>query len=185
MKIHTEKITNTLSANARDGLLIRKEDVNGNKEEMDTFWSQNMKIKEPTGGVRMYNNGTGYTRISQDDAFISPSGFYDVSVTTSDFASGTVSLFCGLSSIGTIQEQGTKRFKFNKVGTNAPSAMIIQLTSEGTSTPASGLGDVVINSVSITCLSGNAGTGDAGSNASLYDLAERVDGFYRYQTIRT
>ena len=180
---YTEKITNTLSANARDGLLVREEDINGNKEEMDTFWSDNMKIKEPTGGVRMYNNGTGYTRISQNDAFISPSGFYDVSITTSDFASGTISLSCGIAPIGIVKEQGTKRFNFNKVGTNAPSSIIIQLTSKGVSTPASGLGDVVIENVGITCLSGNGGIGDAGNNASLYDLAERVDGFYRYQTI--
>lgn len=180
---NTEKIINTLSANARDGDLIRLEDTNGNKEEMDTFWSDNMKLKRPDGGVRMYNNGTGFTALEQAGAFISPSGFYDVSLTTSDFASGTVSLFCGLSSIGITNEPGTKRFKFNKVGTNAPSALIIKLEAEGTSSPISGFGDVVINSVDVTCLSGNAGTGDVGNNASLYDLAERVEGFYRYQTL--
>ena len=180
---YTEKITNTLSANARDGLLIRVEDTNGNKEEMDTFWSDNMKIKRPNGGVRMYNNGTGYTNLEQAGAFISPSGFYDISITTSDFASGTVSLSCGLAPIGITNEPGTKRFKFNKVGTNAVSSLSIRLTPEGTTTPISGFGDVVVNSVNVTCLSANYAKGDAGNNASLYDLAERVDGFYRYQTI--
>ena len=74
---YTGKITNTLSANARDGLLIRKEDTNAIKKKW--YILTKYENKRTYCVLECKNNGTGYTRISQDDAFISPSGFYDVS----------------------------------------------------------------------------------------------------------
>jgi hypothetical protein len=72
-------------------------------------------------------------------------------------------------------EPGTHRARFNNNAlTPASSSLHIVLSGGDENAFGSGYAEAVINSVNVTLLDQQAG---------LYDLAERIDGFYRYQTI--
>jgi hypothetical protein len=166
------------NAGGNDATLVRQIDsTTQNPASFNLFYNEEMKLKTATGGVKMFSRGSNNgvrPRITQKNAF-PISGFYDVSVTTSDFASGSVSVFCGNSAIMQFSEPGTHRARFNNNAlTPASSSLHIVLSGGDENAFGSGYAEAVINSVNVTLLDQQAG---------LYDLAERIDGFYRYQTI--
>tara|TARA_A100001011_G_scaffold318961_1_gene338871 strand:+ start:280 stop:3348 length:3069 start_codon:yes stop_codon:yes gene_type:complete len=185
--VFTNVQTGITNAGGNGGNLVRVIDSSsdptstGNPASFGLFYNENMKIKTPMGGVRMFSRGNFGTgdkpTIIQKNAFPT-SGLYDVSLTVSDFTSGLMSVFCGNSGIMKFTEPGVHRAKFNNNAETPASSSIKIVLSGGSKFSApntnNGYAEAVVESVNITKLDQQAG---------LYDLAERIDGFYRYQTI--